>query len=102
MSTTLLRLSESLFRSKIGSRDMAKSDRTEERVYKSLWHVAIAAVGIYEFRHHKSKISKVLSAGLIAFHLDGAIADALDVPPLSKRIINAIRPDEHPTEESDE
>src|SRR5271169_2321571 len=71
-----------------------KGDRVEERVYKSLWHVLIAAVGVYEFRHHKSLASKVLSAGLIAFHVDAAIADALDVPPLSRRILETVRPDE--------
>ena len=69
-------------------------DRTEERVYKSLWHVGIAAVGIYEYRHHKSLFSKILSAGLIAFHIDGAIADALDVPPLSRRILESVLPDD--------
>ena len=77
-----------------------KGDRVEERVYKSLWHVLIAGVGIYEWRHNKSKISKALSAGLIAFHIDAAIADALDVPPLSRRILNTVRPcpDENVTE----
>lgn len=69
-----------------------KQDRIEERVYKSLWHVGIAAVGIYEYRHHKSLFSKILSAGLIAFHIDAAIADAVDVPPLSRRILEAVRP----------
>jgi hypothetical protein len=69
-----------------------KGDRVEERVYKSLWHVLIAGVGIYEWRHNKTKVAKVLSAGLIAFHVDAAIADALDVPPLSRRILNTVRP----------
>lgn len=74
-----------------------KGDRIEERVYKSLWHVLIAGVGVYEIRNHKTKLSKVLACGLIAFHVDAAIADALDVPPLSRRILDYIRPDEHPT-----
>jgi hypothetical protein len=76
-----------------------KGDRVEERVYKSLWHVAIAAVGLYEWRHHKSKLSKVLAGGLIAFHVDAAIADAFDVPPLSRRILNYINPDEEPSDD---
>ena len=78
-----------------------KGDRVEERVYKSLWHVLIAAVGIYEFRHHKSLASKVLATGLIAFHVDAAIADALDEPPLSRRILNQIRPDDCDTKDGD-
>jgi len=101
MSTSLLRLSESIFRTSSRGDAMAhKGDRVEERVYKSLWHVLIAGVGIYEWRHNKSKISKALSAGLIAFHIDAAIADALDVPPLSRRILNTVRPcpDENVTE----
>lgn len=69
-----------------------KGDRVEERVYKSLWHVLIAGVGIYELRNHKTKTSKVLACGLIAFHVDAAIADALDIPPLSRRILDYVRP----------
>ena len=69
-----------------------KGDRVEERVYKSLWHVLIAGVGIYEVRNHKTKFSKILACGLIAFHVDAAIADALDVPPLSRRILDVVRP----------
>jgi hypothetical protein len=67
-----------------------KRDRAEERIYKSLWHVLIAAMGVYELRHHKSKISKVLSCGLIAFHVDAAVSDALDTAPLSRRILDWI------------
>lgn len=94
MSTSLLRLSESIFRAspKRGENMAHKGDRVEERVYKSLWHVLIAGVGIYEWRHNKSKVSKALSAGLIAFHVDAAIADALDVPPLARRILDSVRP----------
>lgn len=69
-----------------------KGDRVEERVYKSLWHVLIAAVGVYELRNHKTRVSKFLACGLIAFHADAAIADALDVPPLSRRILDVVRP----------
>lgn len=75
-----------------------RHDRVEERVYKSLWHVGIAAVGLYELRHHKSLFSRILSVGLIAFHVDAAIADALDEPPLSRRILNHLRPDDCDTE----
>lgn len=78
-----------------------KHDRVEERVYKSLWHVGIAAVGIYEYRQHKSLFSKVLSVGLIAFHVDAAIADALDEPPLSRRILRAIVPDDCDPQDGD-
>lgn len=72
------------------------ADRIEERVYKSLWHILIAAVGVYELRNHKTKPSKVLACGLIAFHVDAALADALDAPPLSRRILGWIRPYDKP------
>lgn len=62
-------------------------DYPAERVYKTLWHLAIAGIGIWEYRNQKSKFSRFLSVGLIAFHLDGAIADALDQKPLSRRIL---------------
>lgn len=58
-----------------------------ERIYKSAWHVMIAAVGIYELRNHKTRLSKVLAWGLIAFHADAAIADALDIPTTPQRIL---------------
>jgi len=68
------------------------TDRIEERVYKSLWHLMIATVGIYELRNHKTKVSKVLACGLIAFHIDGAVADIMDTPPLARRILQYFRP----------
>jgi len=58
-----------------------------ERVYKSAWHLLIAAVGIYELRNHKTKLSKVLACGLIAFHADAAICDALNIPTTPQRLI---------------
>ena len=42
-------------------------DCIEERIYKSLWHLLIAGVGVYELRNHRTKLSKVLACGLIAF-----------------------------------
>lgn len=95
MNESLLQIPKPLCRASLkrGQEMAIKNDRIEERVYKSLWHVLIAAVGIYEFRTHKTKVSKVLSGGLIAFHVDAAIADALDVPPLTRRILDWVRPD---------
>lgn len=93
MSSSLIRLSIPLFRTPKRGIMANKGDRMEERIYKSLWHVMIAGVGIYELRHHKSTISKVLATGLIAFHVDAAIADALDVPPLARRILDSVRPE---------
>ena len=58
-----------------------------ERAYKSAWHLLIAAVGVYELRNHKTKLSKMLACGLIAFHADAAICDALDRPTTLQRII---------------
>lgn len=65
-------------------------DRIEERVYKSLWHVLIAGIGVYELRNHKTKLSKVLAVGLIAFHVDGALADITDAKPLSRQILEFV------------
>jgi hypothetical protein len=71
--------------------------RMEERIYQSLWHLLVAGVGIYEYRNQKTKLAKVLSVGLIAFHADGAIADLLDTKPLSQRIIDGVlRPNGKP------
>jgi hypothetical protein len=58
-----------------------------ERIYKSLWHLAIAGVGIYELRNHKTKLSKMLACGLIAFHADAAICDAANIPTTPQRLI---------------
>ena len=58
-----------------------------ERTYMSLWHVALMAIGIYEFSTHKSKLAKVLAAGMIAFHADAAISDALDTPKCLSRYL---------------
>jgi hypothetical protein len=69
-----------------------KRDRVEERIYKTVWHILIAAVGVYELRNHKTKLSKVLACGLIAFHVDAAVSDALDKAPLSRRILDKLRP----------
>jgi len=77
-----------------------KGDRIEERFYKSLWHLFIAGVGVYELRIHKTKAAKVLAYGLIAFHIDAAIADALDTPPMSRRILDLVRPDDGKSKDS--
>ena len=65
-------------------------DRIEERVYKSLWHILIAGIGLYELRNHKTTVSKVLACGLIAFHVDGAISDLTDSKPFSRRLLEAV------------
>lgn len=65
-------------------------DRIEERAYKSAWHVALMLVGLYEWRNHKSKPAKVLAAGMMAFHLDAAVADAFDTKPLSRVLLEKV------------
>ena len=67
-----------------------RPDTIHERAYKSLWHLLIAGVGVYELRNHKTKLSKVLAIGLIAFHIDGAIADLTDSKPLSRRVLELV------------
>ena len=64
----------------------------EERIYQAGWHLLIGLVGIYELKHHRTTLSKILSCGLIAFHVDGAIADIIDAPPLSRRLLDVMRP----------
>ena len=49
------------------------TENIAERVYKSIWHALIAAMGFYELRNHKTKLSKVLAVGLIAFHVMPAL-----------------------------
>jgi hypothetical protein len=71
---------------------MAVQTRIEERLYKSAWHIAIALVGVYEIRNHKTRLSKVLACGLIAFHADAAICDLLDKPTLAQKILRRLRP----------
>ena len=61
-----------------------------ERIYKSAWHLLIAAVGVYELRNHKTRLSKVLACGLIAFHADAAICDALDKPTTPQRLLQKL------------
>jgi hypothetical protein len=66
--------------------------RTKECIAKSLWHAAIAGVGVYELRNHKSRLSKVLAIGLIAFHVDAAICDMKDKPTTLQRIVHRMFP----------
>ena len=66
--------------------------RTEEKILKSAWHALIALVGLYELRNQKSKASKVLACGLIAFHADAAVCDALDKPTTLQRLLRRLRP----------
>jgi hypothetical protein len=65
-------------------------DCLEERAYKSAWHLLIALVGCYELKN-KSKVSKVLSCGLIAFHLDAAISDILGKPTTAQKLLRKLK-----------
>jgi len=67
-------------------------DHPAERVYKSAWHALIALVGVYELRNHRTRISKVLAVGLIAFHVDAAIADARGVPTTAQWLLHKVYP----------
>jgi hypothetical protein len=68
-------------------------DLAGEKFYKSAWHLLIALVGAYELRESKTKFSKVLSVGLIAFHADAAICDALGKPTLAQRFFRSLKPE---------
>jgi len=66
--------------------------RKKEVIAKSLWHAAIAGVGLHELRNNKSTLGKVLSVGLIAFHIDAAICDMQDKPTKLQRILHRMFP----------
>ena len=66
--------------------------RKKEIIAKSLWHAAIAGVGLHELRNNKSTLGKVLSVGLIAFHIDAAICDMQDKPTTLQRILHRMFP----------
>ena len=67
------------------------TDETIERTYKSLWHLLIAAVGVYELRNHKTRLSKILACGLIAFHADAAVCDARGIPTTPQKLLRRLR-----------
>jgi hypothetical protein len=67
-----------------------RKDLQTERAYKSVWHLAMFSVGIYELKYRKSALGKVLGAGMALFHLDACIADAMDVPPLSRSLLEKV------------
>ena len=58
-----------------------------EKLYKSGWHAMIAGVGVYEYRVHRTLLSKFLSVCLVAFHVDAAVCDYLDIPTTPQRFI---------------
>jgi hypothetical protein len=70
------------------------TDEQTERAYKSSWHLMIAMVGIYELRNHRTTLSKVLACGLIAFHADAAICDAMGIPTTLQRLLRRPRQEE--------
>jgi hypothetical protein len=61
-----------------------------EKLYKAGWHAAIAGVGIYEYRVHKTWLGKVLAVGLIAFHTDAAVCDWKGIPTTPQRVIKKV------------
>jgi|GEM_PF-2064483 len=66
--------------------------RRNECLLKSLWHLSIGLVGLHELRHNKSTLGKVLSVGLIAFHIDAAISDIQDKPTTLQRVLHRMFP----------
>lgn len=65
-------------------------DRFEERIYKSIWHVALFGVGLFEYSHLKTKLGKALAIGMMAFHIDAAYADASDRKSLSRVLLERV------------
>ena len=66
---------------------MARPRPVHERTYMSLWHLGLLGIGIYEYKTHKSWLGKVLAGGMILFHADAAIGDALDTPKCLSRYL---------------
>jgi hypothetical protein len=58
-----------------------------ERTYMSLWHVGLMGIGIFEYKTHKSFLAKILAGGMILFHADAAISDALDTDKCLSRFL---------------
>ena len=58
-----------------------------EKLYKGGWHAMIAMVGLYEYKTHKSLLSKILAIGLIAFHTDAAVCDCLGISTTPQRVL---------------
>jgi len=53
----------------------------------SLWHLGLMLIGIAEFKVHRTKLGKTLAVGMILFHADAAIGDALDMPKCLSRFL---------------
>jgi hypothetical protein len=53
----------------------------------SLWHLGLMLIGVFEFKTHKTKLAKTLAVGMILFHADAAIGDALDTPKCLSRYL---------------
>jgi hypothetical protein len=67
-----------------------------ERVYTCVWHIGLAALGLYEYRRtHRTVLGKVLALGMTAFHVDAAISDALDTPCLTRQMLEKLKPRRH-------
>ena len=69
------------------------SDYPVERLYKSAWHIGLVMLGLYELRRtHHTRLGKALAVGMLLFHADAAVADALDKPCLTRRLLERLRP----------
>jgi hypothetical protein len=64
---------------------------SRERGLKSAWHAAIATVGVYEYRKAHSLLARVLSIGLILFHMDAAFCDAVGKPTTLQRLLAKLK-----------
>ena len=62
-----------------------------ERVYKSAWHFLIMMTGVWEYKHNRSRFSKFLSMGLILFHADACICDAVGKPTTLQRLLGRLK-----------
>ena len=64
-----------------------------ERVYMCAWHIGLAALGLYEYRRtHRTVLGKAMALGMVLFHCDAAIADAMDTPCLTRRVLEKLKP----------
>lgn len=73
------------------ARKIKQVTSAEERALKCSWHAAIALLGCFEFKHSRTTLGKILSIGLILFHLDGSICDFLDQPTTVQKLLGRLR-----------
>jgi hypothetical protein len=64
-----------------------------ERGYKAAWHGLIGLTGLWETQRSRTLLGKILAWGIVAFHLDAMLADAMGVDTTPQRLLKKLRPE---------